>query len=138
MIHRTSFLSILILAIGLAILPVGLSAQSNEAQSGQTQASPPRVATPPIQILVSGCLRRGADGGYYISDRNGMTWQLSSTAVDLSAHVMHAVTVTGKPGAFAQPQASGNQPGSNAESGNTSSRPLQVLTLKMLSNSCTR
>jgi len=94
------------------------------------------VATPPIQILVSGCLRRGHDGGYYISDRNGVTWALSSTTVDLSAQVMHAVTVTGKPAGLTQPPQSNQTTGS--ESGGSSQRGLQVLTLKMLSNSCTR
>jgi hypothetical protein len=137
MTHRAMFLSILAFAMGFGILPLGLSAQSSETQSGQTQANPPRVATPPIQIAAIGCLKRGPDG-YYLTDRDGNTWQLSSTAVDLSAQVMHAVMVTGKPGAFAQSQPSGNQPGSKAESGNNPSRPLQVLTLKMLSNSCTR
>jgi len=123
----------------LAVVAIGgqqLSAQSDATQSGQGQANPPRVATPPIQILVSGCLRRGHDGGYYISDRNGVTWALSSTTVDLSAQVMHAVTVTGKPAGLTQPPQSNQTTGS--ESGGSSQRGLQVLTLKMLSNSCTR
>ncbi len=135
MIHRAMFLSIVIVAMGFGILPAGLSAQSSETQSGQTQANPPRMATPPIQILVSGCLRRGHDGGYYISDRNGITWALSSTAVDLSAQVMHAVTVTGKPAGLTQPPPQSSQPSGNAAS---SPHGLQVLTLKILSNSCTR
>lgn len=138
MIHRAMLLSILI----LGILPLGLSAQSqsqsNDAQSGQAEANPPRVATPPIQILVSGCLKRGHDGGYYISDRNGTTWALSSTKIDLSEHVMHAVTVTGKPAGLTQPLPQSNQSGNAESSGGSSQRGLQVLTLKMLSNSCTR
>ncbi len=136
-------LRILIFAVGVGMLPLGLSAQSSETQSGQTQsgqpqANPPRMATPPIQILVSGCLRRGHDGGYYISDRNGITWALSSTTVDLSAQVMHAVTVTGKPTGLAQPPPQSNQPSGNAAGGGGSQHGLQVLTLKMLTNSCTR
>ena len=130
-------LRILIFAVGVGMLPLGLSAQSSETQSGQSrgapQANPPRMATPPIQILVSGCLRRGHDGGYYISDRNGITWALSSTTVDLSAQVMHAVTVTGKPAGLAQPPPQSSQPSGNAGSGGSSQHALQVLTLKMLS-----
>jgi hypothetical protein len=122
----------------MGILPLSLSAQSDGTQSGQTPANPPRMATPPIQILVSGCLRRGNDGGYYIADRNGVTWKLSSTTVDLSAHVMHAVTVTGKPAGLTQPPPTANQQDGNAESNGSSPHGLQVLTLKMLSNSCTR
>jgi len=138
MIPLAMILRILILAVGVAMLPLGLSAQSSETQSGQTQANPPRMASPPIQILVSGCLRRGHDGGYYISDRNGITWALSSTTVDLSAQVMHAVTVTGKPAGLTQPPPQASQPSGNAASGGSSQHALQVLTLKMLSNSCTR
>jgi len=123
----------------LALLAGGqLSAQSSQAQSSQTQANPPRMATPPLEILATGCLKRGPDGGYYLGDRNGNTWELSSTKVNLAEQVMHVVTVTGRPGEFAQSPASGNQQGSKPESRNNSARPLQVLTLKMLSNSCTR
>jgi hypothetical protein len=115
-----------------------MSAQSSETQSEQAQPGPPRVATPPIQIAVSGCLKRGPEGGYYISDKNGITWQLSSTVVDLSEHVMHAVTVTGKPAGLTQPPLPPSNQSGRAESGGSSKHVLQVRTLKMLSNSCTR
>ena len=139
MIYRSTFIAILALEIAVGISP-GMVAQSqaNAAQSVPAQANPPGIATPPIQILVTGCLKRGHDGGYYISDRNGITWMLSSAKVDLAAHVMHAVTVTGKPAGLSQPPPQSNQAGSNAGNGSGSEHELHVPTLKELSNSCTR
>src|SRR5271170_5912319 len=93
---------ILVLAL-MVVCGYRMSAQSSPAQIDQVQQSPPGVATPPIQIAVSGCLKRGPDGGYYVSDKSGITWQLSSTMVNLSEHVMHAVIVTGKPAGPTQP-----------------------------------
>jgi hypothetical protein len=113
-------------------------AQSEGAQPGQSSPNPPGMVSPPIQILVSGCLKRGSDGGYYLSDRNGTTWQLTSDKVNLAEHVMHAVTVTGKPGGIPKQPETGNQPGQPAQSSGSPSPGLRVLTLKMLSNSCTR
>ncbi len=93
--------------------------------------------TPPLQILVSGCLKRGNQSGeYYLSDQNGTIWKLTSSSVNLAEHVQHSVTVTGKPISNPQP------PADNGQAGKTeSSNPqpgLRVLTLKMLSSSCTR
>ena len=139
MIYRAIIVAILALEMGIGISP-GMRAQtqSNAAQSASTQTNPPGIATPPIQILVSGCLKRGHDGGYYISDRSGITWTLASAKVDLAAHVMHAVTVTGKPAGLSQPPPQSNQAGGTAANGSGSQHELQVLTLKELSNSCTR
>jgi len=93
--------------------------------------------SPPIQIAVTGCLKRSNEGGYRLKDRNGTTWQLTSDTVDLHDHLNHVVTVTGKPAPTPQPEANNPQDGTAA----TASKPspgLRVLTLKMLSNSCTR
>lgn len=139
MIRREIFVAILALEMGVGISPrMNAQSQPNAAPNAPAQVNPPGVATPPIQILVSGCLKRGHDGGYYISDRSGITWTLSSAKVDLAAHVMHAVTVTGKPAGLTQPPPQSNQTGSTAENGSSSQHELQVLTLKELSNSCTR
>jgi hypothetical protein len=125
------------LMIVLAISSLGLWAQSGETQSGPPPTTPPRTFSPPLQILVTGCLKRGPDGGFYLSDRNGVKWDLSSKTVDFCEHVMHVVTVTGKPGTMSPSQPS-NQSSGNGETSGNASHPLQVLTLKMVSNSCTR
>ncbi len=90
-----------------------------------------------MQILVTGCLKRGnAAGEYSIADQNGTIWKLTSTTVNLAEHVNHSVTIAGKP--VVTPK----QPENNTSGGQTDEgKPqptLRVLTLKMLSNSCTR
>jgi hypothetical protein len=88
--------------------------------------------SPPIQVAVTGCLKRGNEGGFRIT-QNGTTWRLIAKDVDLAGQLNHVVTVTGKLAPLPP------QPGENSENeaGNPS-HGLRVLTLKMLSNSCTR
>ena len=135
MTHRAA---IAILAFSLAICGTQVSAQTSDSQSGQSPTTPPHVMTPPLQILVSGCLKRSSDGGYYLTDSNGITWQLSSNSVNLGDQVMHVVSVAGKPGTMGQPEQSPNQAAGKPQPSDTSARSLRVITLKMLSNSCTR
>ena len=117
-----------------------LSAQSSSTQDPQSGAVPGGVVTNPLQIAVTGCLQRGGEsGGYYISDQNGTTWKLTSSTVNLAEHLSHSVMVTGKP--IATPQQQGNNgdgQGGKTEGGSKPQPSLRVLTLKMLSPSCTR
>ena len=127
-----------------AILVLAFCVQCTRAQSGQTTpeqsstAGPPRTASPPIQILVTGCLKRASDGGYYLTDANATTWQLSSNTVNLADHVMHAVSIAGKPASLVKSQPSASEPTGKPGNADNSAHQLQVITLKMLSNSCTR
>jgi hypothetical protein len=114
----------LFLVILIAVTP-------SQAQSpGTSGVQSTDNAAPSGQIQASGCLRRGNDGGYYLKDRNGQSWALSSTKVDLSQHIMHSVSITGK---ITKPQA-----GETGSSGGKPSPSLEVLTLTVLSPSCTR
>jgi hypothetical protein len=101
----------------------------------QSAANPPGTATPPLQVLVTGCLKRSSDGGYYLTDANGTTWQLSSDSMNLGDHVMHVVSVAGKPATLAKSEPS---QGGKPDAADNSARSLSVVTLKMVSNSCTR
>lgn len=129
-----SFIAFAVIGLGPAI-----RAQNTATESGQQAPSPPANINTPHQILVTGCLKRGNEaGGYYIKDQNGKTWELvsGSSGIDLSAHVQHAVTITGKEVTTPKDQEAAKQPSESAE-GNPHS-DLRVLTLKMLSPSCTR
>jgi len=121
----------------LATLSLGLAlrAQSSATPGGQSDTTPPTTMSPPVQIAVTGCLKRGNVGGFRITDQNGATWMLISKDVDLSEHLNHVVTVTGKPAPMPPQQQGAN---SQQGEGGTSAHGLRVLTLKMLSNSCTR
>lgn len=131
--RRPALMSALVI---LAILGLGLAlrAPSGATQSGQSDTNPPRTVSPPIQLVVTGCLKRSNEGGYRLSDQNGTTWQLTSKDVNLAEHLNHVVTVTGKPATTPKQQEANSQP---SEAGNPSPG-LRVVTLKMLSNSCTR
>ena len=59
-----------------------LSTQSGGGQNSQSGSNLDRTMTPPLQIAVSGCLKREADGGYYIADKNGTTWKLTPNGVN--------------------------------------------------------
>ncbi|MGB8889695.1 MAG: hypothetical protein WCC87_23430 [Candidatus Korobacteraceae bacterium] len=120
------------------LIPTPLLAAQSGSQNAQSGASPGGTVTTPLQVAVTGCLRRGGEsGGYYISDQNGTTWKLTSSSVNLAEHVQHSVMVTGKPIANTQEQGSNNQ-GSKTEAGSKAQPSLRVLTLKVLSPSCTR
>ena len=128
--------AIFLAALAFLALASLLIAQSASAQNGQSDATAGRTASPPLQILITGCLKRGnAAGEYSIADQNGTVWKLTSTTVNLAEQVNHSVSVGGKP--VVTPRQAEN----NASGGQTEGRPqptLRVLNLKMLSNSCTR
>ena len=127
------------IALASLLLSAAICCSPLHAQSDAPSANPPRVSTPPLQILVTGCLKRNSDGAYYLRDSNGITWQLSSDTVDLREHVMHVVSVGGKPGSLGKAEAnSENQPDTKSAPAENAARPLRVTMLKMVSNSCTR
>ena len=64
-------------------------------RAAATICSPENADKVPIKELLQ-CLKRGNEsGGYYVSDSDGRTWELTSKKVDLSQHVNHVVSVAG-------------------------------------------
>lgn len=112
----------------LGLCPLLLT-QSSGGQDMQSGGNPGGSVTNPLQIAVTGCLKRGAGGEYYIADKNGTTWKLVSNGVNLGEHVNHSVMVTGKPATNAEQQGS-NEQGGKPQVG------LRVLTVKTVSLSC--
>jgi len=122
-----------LLLVGLCSLP--LLGQGNMQN---TQTGPGQTARTPLQINITGCLKKNADtGGYYVSDTNGRTWELSSKKVDFAKHVFHVVSVSGHPtSASNMPQGKSEAP-QKPEGGNQQ-LSLDVVEFTMVSNSCTR
>ena len=123
----------------LAVVSLGLPPSAQTGGSAEQQNSrPPGNISTPLQILVTGCLKRASDGGYYITDRNGTTWELvaGDSSIDLARHIFHTVSITGKHASPAKQQ------GGNNESQRTGTgaphSTLRVLSLQVLSPSCTR
>lgn len=94
----------------LGLCPLLLT-QSGGGQDMQSGVNPGGSVTNPLQIAVTGCLKRGAGGEYYIADKNGTTWKLVPNGVNLGEHVNHSVMVTGKPATNAEQQGSNEQGG---------------------------
>ncbi len=119
------------------ILAPALLAQTQTPPGDEQTAKPPANIHTTHQLLVTGCLKRGNQPGtYVVADLNGTTWQLVSgnPDVDLSKHIFHAVSLTGKEEPVSQPSGS---PAPSSQP-NASLHQLRVLTLQVLSRSCTR
>ena len=108
----------------------------DNTQNGQA-GSGPTVRTP-LQINVTGCLKKNAaTGGYYVADKNGRTWELSSKKVTLAKQVFHTVSVSGHPSASPTTQEDKSEAGRKPES-DSRQFTLDVTELEVLSPSCTR
>jgi hypothetical protein len=83
-----------------------------------------------------GCLKKNAaTGGYYVSDQQGRTWELTSKKVDLAKQLFHVVSVSGHPSAGAAEGKSGQ---GQTQGGSKQQFTLDVTELEMVSDSCTR
>jgi hypothetical protein len=104
----------------LYVIPLGL------AQEKTTDAA----------TTVTGCLQKGDEAGEYsITGKDGKTYGLRSTAVDLSQHVGHKVTVKGA----LKPESAEKEKGEAEEHEKTRAMEagdILVTNLKMVSDSC--
>jgi hypothetical protein len=124
----------------VGVLVVGLWSLLLFGQDNMQNSQPPpgRTVRTPLQINITGCLKRNAEtGGYHLSDANGRTWELTSKKVDLAAQVFHTVSVSGHPMSGTNAPEGKSDQGQNAKGG---SQPLSldVVELTMISPSCTR
>jgi len=90
-------------------------------------------------INVTGCLKKGIEGGgYYLTDKDGTMWELSSKTVNLSEHVNHTVSVSGHEMPRSQAEEAKIAENEKSESGGNKYSDLKVAQLKMVSTSCTQ
>jgi hypothetical protein len=114
----------------LSVLVLGLSwAVAQDSTSGQT--SPTGAGG---QMTVEGCLS-GSNGNFTLTDKNGMSYQLTGDTAKLTEHVGHEIKVTGTSGS-----AGAGASGSTAPSGTAGSagagQTLEVTSVKHVSKSC--
>src|SRR5271166_1074107 len=134
MSHRSRSTRRLAALVSLSPCSLLLFGQDN-AQQNQTNQQ--RTVTRPLQVNVTGCLKRSSQtGGYYVADQNGRTWELTSQKVDLAKHVFHTVSVSGHPSTGSKTQEGKSEQGQRPEDNPNFS--LDVTELEMISNSCTR
>jgi len=120
-------LSVLLLGLSWALAQNSTSSANSSTAAGQTShASASREAS------VEGCLS-GSNGSYTLTDKNGMTYQLTGDTAKLSEHVGHEVRITGTRSS-ATPNAGSGTASSTA--GGAGSEMLQVSSVKHISKTC--
>lgn len=85
------------------------------------------------KATVTGCLQKGDEANeFVITAEDGKTYQLRNSAVDLSKHVAHRVTITGSFNAEKKEGQSAEYDQKEATEAGT----IRVATLKMVSDKC--
>lgn len=119
------FVSVLLLGLSWAVAQDNTSSSpSSSASSGQTSR------TSSGQMTVEGCLS-GSNGNFTLTDKNGMSYQLTGDTAKLSEHVGHEIKVTGTSGS-----STGAESSTGAASGAGGSQSLQVTSMKHISKTC--
>ena len=128
-------LSLIVLSLSLLAFPMFLAARQSGSMD-QSSGSSMQGST----VTATGCLKQGHEqgGGYYLTEDNGKTWEL--TGRSLPQNVNHKVTVTGMAPkeSNAQQRARESKIGSSekAEAGGNQYGDLHVDQLMVVSDRC--
>ena len=115
---RISVIFVLAIVFGLGSLALTAYGKQTKAKAGSS-------------VSVTGCLQKGDEvGEYSITGEDGKRYGLHSTAVDLSKHLGHKVTVTGTK------MREENEAKEKKEAGGGEYADLRVSDLKMISEGC--
>jgi hypothetical protein len=97
----------------------------NSGQNSQTSAGG--------ETSVTGCLS-GSNGSYTLTDKHGMSYQLTGDTAKLADHVGHEVKITGTSSSSASSPSSGAASGTAGSTG--AEKTLQVTSVKHISKTC--
>jgi hypothetical protein len=104
----------------------------------QTTQNPPSSAQTKSDgsdnTTVQGCLS-GTSGNYTLTDKNGMSYQLTGDNAKLAEHVGHQIQVTGTTSSGAATP-SGSSSGAMGQT--NSQQTLQVTSMKHISKTCSK
>ena len=108
---------------------LGLRAGFAQPQSGK---EPPKTSS------VTGCLVKGDEPKeVWLAQKDGRIYGLESSKIDLNAHLGHKVIVTGY-GLPAGKEEAGEEAQKKSKTGKRETADFRVLTLKMISTTCTQ
>ncbi len=88
---------------------------------------------------MTGCLQKGDEADEFsVTAEDGKTYGLRSSAVDLSKHLGHKVSVTGtlKAESYEKEKGEKEERERNEKKGATEAGDIRVTSLKMVSDSC--
>lgn len=126
---RLSACTAFVLFVGLgATLLYGAPQMGNDKPSAASEQT------------VTGCLQKGVEPvGFFIIGADDKHWELySGKEVSLADHVGHTVTVTGSLAKRSAKQEEKSQPNEKKETGAREHSDLQVSSLKMVSDTCSK
>jgi len=121
--------SVKLLATLVFASSLGLGAGLAQTQSGKEL---------PKAVSVTGCLVKGDEPNeVWLAEKDGTIYGLESSKIELNAHLGHKVIVTG----YVPPEGK-EEPGDETHKQNKASKretaDFRVLTLKMISTTCTQ
>lgn len=120
-------------ALGLSLLAIPLLGFAQQGGSMADQSSGSSMSGQAVNA--TGCLQKGQEqGGYYLTDENGKTWELTGSG--LASHVGHKITVTGNTMEGSKSQESKVESDEKAEYGSNQHADLKVTNVKLVSDSC--
>src|SRR6266567_9588062 len=127
------FMKKLLLLLSVLVLGAAWVAAQDSSQSPSSQPMGQSTAAPAGgETTVTGCLS-GSNGSFTLSDKDGNSYQLTGDTAKLSEHVGHEVKITGTAESGSSASGGGTATGT---SGNTTSRTLQVSSVKHMSKTC--
>jgi hypothetical protein len=141
MLARILLSTVLALLVSLTALAQDTTKPSyDQAKQDNTKTAPQenQEKSASKTNVVTGCLQKGDQPDEFsITGENGKSWDLRSSTVKLSDHVGHQVTVTGSP--TRETKAEETKEGQVQNAGQKGELgELRVISLKMVSQSCTK
>jgi hypothetical protein len=117
----------------VASTTVCMSAQDADAKPAKSAKAGKGSTT------VTGCIQKGTEAnGYYITDENGKTWELSPSS-KVSEHAGHKVTLTGMTTKAPKATEAKKESHEKEEAGsNSHAGDFKVSTVKMISETCSQ
>lgn len=127
------FTRFLVWMVPILVVCLGSTSLYGAPQMGDQKASAGSNQT------VSGCVQAGIEpGGFFLTGEDGKVWELYSEKVALADHVGHTVTVTGSPANRSQAQEEKSQAHEKQETAGKEHGDLQVSSVKMVRESCSK
>lgn len=108
------------------------STGTSPMNSGQNSAASGQNSAASGQKTVTGCLS-GSNGSFTLTDKHGMTYQLTGDTAKLSDHVGHEVKITGSTSSSASGATGG---AASSTSGAGAEKTLEVTSVKHVSKTC--
>ena len=127
--------SVLILGLSWAVAQDATQGSTSPSRGTDPNNSGQNAAGSAGQKIVTGCLS-GSNGSYTLTDKHGMTYQLTGDTAKLSDHVGHEVKITGNSNS-AGSAASGGAAATGATPGGAGTeKTLEVSSVKHVSKTC--